>query len=260
MRVAKREFYEYLRKPKPSSKEPIAKSVGVYDLALMIARKTKFRVWDVKEVLEEVGPAIYAQLLQRKTVDLGGMNIRSKWQRMDYPRYVQDEGIWQFGYFKPMIDFEKPNHMLYYGKTCVVPDGFVESIIPYMSNGEKTLDDLVESANAAAKETAQLGKDMVVDENSMTIPPEGSRRKPRRFREDWHPTVLERRRYMMRKGALANEYRRGVADGTFPNEEYPNMGIYFKKRLPEYGFGAWVGSPDEDATEEILESEEEDDA
>ena len=94
MRVSKREYFSYLRKPKPSSNEPIAKSVGIYDLALMIARKTKFRVWDVKEVLEEVGPAIYAQLLQRKTVDVDGVNIGSKWKGIEFARCVKDEKIW----------------------------------------------------------------------------------------------------------------------------------------------------------------------
>ena len=262
MRVSKREYFSYLRKPKPSSNEPIAKSVGIYDLALMIARKTKFRVWDVKEVLEEVGPAIYAQLLQRKTVDLDGVNIRSKWQRLDFPRYVQDEKIWQFGYYKPMIDFEKPYHMLYYGVDTVVPKGFVESIVPYMSNGEQTLEDLISTSNAVAKETAQLGKSMVVRDDDTIIYPEGSRyKKVRKFRENFHPDILERRRFMMKKGALANEYRRGVEEGIYPNDEFPTMGHFFGKKMREAGFGNWYSNnTTNDDDEEILEPEEDENA
>lgn len=264
MRVAKREFYEYLKKPQPNSPEPLAKTVGIYDLSLLIARKTKFRVWDVKEVLEEVGPAIYAQLLQRKTVNLGGVNIRSKWQRLDFPRYVQGENIWQFGYFKPMIDFEKPYHMLYYGVNTVGPKGFVESIAPYMPNGEKTLEDLINSSNAAAKETAQLGKDMVVSKNNTIIYPEGSRlKKTRYFREDFHPDILERRRYHTCKSVAIARYKKGQAEGIYPNDEFPGMGSYIRNMLHEYGFDNWLVSGRDIETEDeddILEAEEKDDA
>lgn len=262
MRVSKREYFSYLRKPKPSSNEPIAKSIGIYELALMIARKTKFRVWDVKEVLEEVGPAIYAQLLQRKTVELGGINIRSKWQRLNFPRYVQDENIWQFGYFKPMIDMEKQNHMLYYGVDTVPSAGFVESIAPYMSNGEKTIEDLTNSSNAIAKETAQLGKDMVVRDDNTIIYAEGSKmKKTRWFREDFHPDILERRRYHYKKRFVVEDYMKGCEEGIYPNEQYPSMSEYVRDRMCEAGYSHWFAGVDsEEPDDDILENEEEEDA
>ena len=161
-----------------------------------------------------------------------------------------------------MIDFEKPYHMLYYGVDTVVPKGFVESIVPYMSNGEQTLEDLISTSNAVAKETAQLGKSMVVRDDNTIIYPEGSRyKKVRKFRENFHPDILERRRFMMKKGALANEYRRGVEEGIYPNEEFPTMGHFFGKKMREAGFGNWYSNnTTNDDDEEILEPEEDENA
>ena len=69
MRPVNRDKFNVLRRPDPKSEEPIMPSVGTYEMARMISKKTKFRVLDVKEVLDEVGPCIYGILLQRKSVN-----------------------------------------------------------------------------------------------------------------------------------------------------------------------------------------------
>lgn len=240
MRILKKEFYDCLRKPYPSSGEPIAEEVGVYQLSRMIAKKTKFRVADVQEVLKEVGPAIFALLLQRKSIKLGHINICSRWHRTEWPRYVQDEQMWQFGYFVPTLLLEQADLLAYIGKTSNRTDAVAEEVSPYLSNGEKTIEDIIETSKAVAKENAALGKDFIIDEDGYVIPPEGSKKKKYLFDENFHPTYYERYRFAMLRRRFAKEWKIGVREGKFPTEEFPDMFTYSVANLREAGFEAGI--------------------
>lgn len=265
MKILKKEFYTFLRKPAPSSGEPIAEEVGIYQLSTMIAKKTKFRVADVQEVLREVGPAIFALLLQRKSVKLGYINIGSRWRRTEWPRYVQDEEMWQFGYFVPTLCLERSALMLYRGDIPTKTDEIAEEVAPYMPNGERTVEDIVETSKAVAKENAALGRNYIVDKDGYVIPPEGSKKKKYLFDENFHPTYYERYRFLMLRRTFAKEWKTGLANGTFPTEEFPDMYTYSVTKLKEAGFEAGVRTLQnyehtEVETDEDEKPEEENDA
>lgn len=211
MRPVSRDKFNSLRKPGPNTKEPIAKSVGTYDMARMISKKTKFRVLDVKEVLDEVGPCIFGILLQRKTVDFGGLYIRTSWNRLRFPRFVgfegpsDDKGYWTFGYYLPKIDMDKQYEMMYAGAKGVCPDSVWERIKAYMPEFVHNPDEAQEYSLNIMAETGQLGKETVIDEDGYTIPIP-PRRKKYKWDPDFHPSWIERFRYRMLKRRFLSEY------------------------------------------------------
>ena len=239
MKGIRRQDIESLRKPTSSSKEPIAEIVGTYYMARMISKKTKFRVLDVKEVLDEVGPCIYALLLQRKTINFNGINIRSKWFRHGYPKYIRtnghlnDEGYWTYGYFKPTIDFEKKEYLMYGGFSGEHMDDYMnpllERVTPYLPEGINTEQDLIEYVDGIIKETCQLGKDYIIDEEGYVIPIP-PKRKRHKFNPDFHPNIIERIRYkMLRKRYLIEYHNSKNTDNPLPFE-------YVFESLAKHGF------------------------
>lgn len=211
MRSVDPKVFKDLNKPSRFSTEPVAKEVGTYDMARMIAKKTKFRVLDVKEVLDELGPCVYGILLSRKTAKFDSIYIRSKWKRFRFPRFVRYEGpndnngYWTYGYYYPIIDMDKPFYMLYAGKAGSMSEEFIDRIEAYVDCEFDDANDLVTYSRSMMDETGQLGKDQVVDKEGYTIPLP-PRRKRYFFDPDFHPTFLEKRRYQRLKRRFLCEY------------------------------------------------------
>lgn len=225
MRPVGRDVFNDLNKPLPSSEEPEMPYVGTYDMARMISKKTKFRVLDVKEVLDEVGPCIYGILLQRKSVRFGGIYLRSAWTRFRFPKFVRfegpndDNGYWTYGYLKPKIEMDKQYQLLYSGERGYFPDKFIETIMPYVPDGITNIDDVLQYSISMMEETCQLGKNLVIDEDGYTIPMP-PRRKKYKFDPGFHPTWLELIRYKKLKRRLFAEYHaRKDTDDPMPLAE-----------------------------------------
>lgn len=246
MRALSAKVFKELNKPSRFSTEPIAKEIGTYDMARMIAKKTKFRVMDVKEVLDEVGPCIYGILLGRKTAKFDGIYIRSKWRRLRFPRFIRYEGtngadgFWTFGYYYPIVDMDKSFYMLYAGNDGSFSEDFVNRIEAYIDCEFDDADDLVTYSRCMMDETGQLGKDQVIDDEGYTIPMP-PRRKRYKFDPDFHPTMLERRRYQRMKRRFLCEYHAmKYTDTPLPFsyvwDSLKGCGIfdkYYKKATPD---------------------------
>jgi hypothetical protein len=222
VRPVNRDKFNVLRRPDPKSEEPIMPSVGTYEMARMISKKTKFRVLDVKEVLDEVGPCIYGILLQRKSVNFDGITIRSAWNRFRFPRFIRFEssndnnGYWAFGYLLPKIEFEKQMEMMYAGAVGAFPKKFLDKIRAYVPSFLETAEDIRQYSLDMMAETGQLGKETCVDKEGYTIPMP-PRRKKYKFNPDFHPTWIERFRYRMLRRRLLSEYHaRKYTDDPLP--------------------------------------------
>lgn len=179
--------FSCLKTPSKDTKEPIAEEVGIHYLSRMISKKTKFRVADVEEVVRELSSVVYSMILDRKTVNLDGMYIRSKWQELEKPMYIRDgEGYWIFGYFYPKIEMDMTKRNLYSGKDISYNEKLCDKIIPYCPDYVEDFEDLKEYIYNRIKSTSKLGKAMLVDEDGYIINPNSKKKKY--FDEEFHPT------------------------------------------------------------------------
>lgn len=233
--------FDYLRAPADIPKEPVAKEVGSYYIAKKIAKKLKFRVEDVNEVLKELGPAIFGVLLERKSIDLGNITIRSKWEPFEAPRYIRnDPEHWAFGYYAPAIDMNMRSRLLYSGKKSeLFNQEFWDEIEPYLPDEIESFDDIRQFQHDIQTENSKLGKNLLVDEEGYLYL-RGNQTKRRYFDENFHPTWFESMRYhAVRQKAIA-EYWRRKRDG----EEVGFREIVFG-RLREAGFQLGRTKPDD---------------
>lgn len=202
---------------KTEDNEPEAEMCNMYDMARKIAKKTKFRVIDVMEVLREVGPCMYMMLLERKSVNLGCIKIRSKWKRFIYPRYVHDKdfSFWSFGYYYPIITFDNKYKYLYEGISRAKADVTVNEISPYFPDGVNNIEDLKKYVKKILYETSSKGKDVIIDSEGYVKPyvQEKINTKRYKFDENFHPTFIEKKVYFAKRRKYINEWRRLVENG-----------------------------------------------
>lgn len=239
-----------MKRPTPSVNEPKSEEVSVYALSKMISEKTKFRIVDVEEVVREVGNAIFKILADRKSVTLGGINIRSKWERLEYPKYVRDgDGYWVYGYYKPVIDMDNRYRLTYIGKTCEFKDSDLKQLSPYFDKNIDTQEDIAEYCKKTMSETSKDGRYVCIDEDGYLIYREDSKKKKKiKFNENFHPTWAEKQKYYFTKGALLREYKRKLDAGepaTYIDDVYV--------KLIEMGFDTF-----KDMEDEVLDGIEED--
>lgn len=198
MKIIPDSFFKSIRKDMPKECLPKSKNVGIYEMACMIAKKTKFRVSDIQEVLEEVGPCIYGILLNRKTANFGNIVISSRWNRLKYPRFVRnDEGYWVFGYYLPGIQFDKMCEKMYYASDAVYTEDFLQNLKYYFSNEIESVEEAKEKVNNIISETSKQGKHLVVDENSYIKPIPDLLRQAKiyKFDEEFHPSWFEKQKF-----------------------------------------------------------------
>lgn len=205
--------FDNLKNPTESCNEPLSDEVGVHAISKMIAKKTKFRVADVEEVMREVGPVIFAILLARKTVDLDGVYLRNRWVPNDIPRYIRNgDGFWTFGYFNPKLELDRQKRSMYIGKDIVYRDNIVEDTAPYLSDEIKTADDMRALSIAYMKETGALGKELLVDEEGYYFTNKKKGRK-RFFDKDFHPTWGELMSYYANRHRAIQKYQKLKSEG-----------------------------------------------
>lgn len=198
MKIIPHELFKPIRKDSKNADIPKNKTVGVYEMACMIAKKTKFRVSDIQEVLDEVGPCIYGILLSRRSAKFGNVVISSRWTRLKYPRYVRNEdGYWVFGYFMPAVQFDKMSEKMYDASDAVYSEEFIENLRYYFSKDIETEDDAKKRVLEIMKETCQLGKNTVVGEDGriLLIPGLLRQAKTYKFDEDFHPSWFDKQIY-----------------------------------------------------------------
>lgn len=258
MRPTARKYFDGLNRPKEDCIEPVPRAIGTYDMARMIAKKTKFRVLDVKEVLDEVGPCIYGILLSRQSIRFDGLNIRSAWKRFGRPKFIRfeggsdDNGYWTYGYFYPQIDMEKQWQMLYSGAKGSMPKEFIDRIKPYLPEGIETPDDIYIYCTSIMEETAQMGKNTVVDEYGFTIPLPPRRRRYK-FDPNFHPTAREWREYLYKKGKLLLEYHELKRNGKKPSFGMVWEGLKDTMIYRKYKMDGRLEAPDEEDIDELNE-------
>ena len=173
-------------------KIPKAPVVSLGGLAKMVAKKTKFRVVDVEEVLDEAVEAIFALLLQRKSVDLHGLYLESAWHRYRGPIYFHNPEKWNFGYYIPELKMARNRKSMLIHSFGEKTDKVLEKVRPYLP------DDLVDATNEEIYDyltdmfysSGEDGKEVVVSPNNKVYNMKGKETK-RSFDEDYHPDFLE---------------------------------------------------------------------
>ena len=246
MTIVQPKNFESLRPAPYNTEEPTAKEVGVHELSRKIAHKTKFRVVDVEEVVTEACYALYAMLLERKSVNLNGLYLQNRWNPLVEPRYVRNEdGYWTFGYFSPKIEFDTQRRMMFIGQNGVYRDDFMEKILPYLDEDIEDSDDLRDAVLETMKETSQLGKNILVDEDGMFLPK--GKTKKRFFDEDFHPTFGEISSYNAAKRRALRKYWEKKRSG-----EEPDFIEFIKSEIESEGFtfGSYKDIDEDEGDEE----------
>lgn len=198
MKIIPHELFKPIRKDIPSQNLPKNKNVGIYEMACMIAKKTKFRVSDIQEVLDEVGPCIYGILLSRKTANFGNIKIASRWTRLKYPRYVRNgDGYWVFGYFMPSVQFDKMSELMYDASDAFYSEEFINNLKYYFDKNIENEEDVKNKVLDIMSETCKNGKEFVVGEDGHILPIPGLLRQAKtyKFDEDFHPSWFEKQIY-----------------------------------------------------------------
>lgn len=247
MRIINKEKFDSLTSY-TTKNEPVADEVGIHKLSTMIAHKTKFRVADVEEVMKEAAFALYALLLERKTVNLGGIKLKTKWFPYEEPRYVRlGNGYWTFGYYFPRIEMVKDGRLLYSGRDGEFNPDFIEGILPYLPDDVKNEEDIIKFSLDIMEATCQEGKDVIIDEEGYIIQTD-PKKKRKYFDETFHPTYLEMVHYHMARKKAIGEYYKKKNDG----EDVGDLNDYVYSQLRERGFKVGAdrgGTKDELSTE-----------
>lgn len=204
MNIVPPKNFENLKTPTESCNEPIAQEVGTYNISRMIAKKTKFRVCDVEEVVKELGSVLFMLLLERKTVNLDGLYLRNRWNPLNEPKYIRnDEEYWTFGYFNPKVELDLQKRSLFIGKDISYKDEFIEKLLPYAPDGIESIEDLRALSLEIMKETCKDGKDVIVGEDGYII---SDSKKKKFFDENFHPTWGEYAKYHSERKKAIKRY------------------------------------------------------
>lgn len=247
MRIISKENLDQLL-PYALKDEPIADEVSVHKLSTMIAHKTKFRVSDVEEVIKEIGPALCSLLIQRKTMNFGGVKIRNRWVPYEEPKYIRNgDGYWTFGYFMPKVEFNKDARLMYSGRSGGFSEDFVDSLLPYMPDEIKNEDDIVKLSYDLMEATGQLGKGVIVDEEGYIVQ-KNPKKKRRYFDETFHPTYAERMNFIIAQRSAYKEYN----ERTKAGEGLGPASLFVIQKMKDNGFklGADIGGDSDELPEE----------
>lgn len=237
----------------------------------MIAKKTKFRVSDILEVINCFCDVSALLIAQRKTLDLKWFKIYNKWERDAMPKYKRIPGNehWSFGRFIPTLYLTPKLFALFCGHERYDSDNFYRVILPYVPEEMRTRHKVVKSIQEKIVIDDLLGKPFMVDEESFIIKRDCDKYKKRRFfDEDFHPTYLEASRYRKRKMHYIYLYwqkkKAGEYDGSFSDFVYGNLtreGFqvcspkhpYSKILIEKYGKEGQVNSDERECSNDKVE-------